>query len=122
MTALLVLLGGAFGAPVRYLVDRALAARTGSLLPWGTFAVNTGGSLVLGTLAGGSTSLPGYVAPLLGVGFCGALTTYSTFGFETVRLIEDAAPGYALLNVAGNLAAGLAAGAVGYWAGVALVG
>ena len=93
MTVLLVALGAAVGAPLRYLVDRAVQARHDSLFPWGTFAVNVAGSLVLGVLAGGSTShaVPGSVVALVGTGLCGALTTYSTFGYETIRLIEDGA-------------------------------
>lgn len=122
MTWLWVLLGGAVGAPVRYLVDRALAARTGSALPWGTFTVNATGSLLLGTVAGAATALPPALPLLLGVGFCGALTTYSTFSYETMRLMEDGAFGAAVVNVTGNLVTGLAAAALGYWIGSAGAG
>ncbi|MEV5410103.1 CrcB family protein [Thermopolyspora sp. NPDC052614] len=107
MTILLVGLGAAIGAPVRYLVDRAVRERVGSAFPWGTFAVNVAGSFLLGLLAGLPAG-PGAMA-LAGSGFCGALTTYSTFGYETLRLIETGARPHALLNAAGSVASGLCA-------------
>jgi fluoride exporter len=112
---LLVALGAALGAPLRYLVDRAVQARHDSLFPWGTFAVNVTGSLLLGVLIGGATAgtLPGGLTPLLGTGLCGALTTYSTFGFETVRLLEQRATLYAVFNVAASIVAGLGAAVTG---------
>jgi CrcB protein len=115
VTALLVALGAAVGAPLRYLVDRTVLGRHDSLFPWGTFAVNVAGSFVLGVLAGGSTShaVPGSVFALLGTGLCGALTTYSTFGYETVRLLEERARFYAVLNAAASVAAGLGAAYLG---------
>ena len=116
MTVLLVALGAAVGAPLRYLADRAVQARHDSLFPWGTFAVNVAGSLVLGVLTGGSTrdAVPGSAVALLGTGLCGALTTYSTFGYETVRLLEERARLYAVLNAAASVAAGLGAAYLGF--------
>ncbi len=111
MTVLLVAAGAAVGAPLRYLVDRFVQRRTGATFPWGTLTVNVTGSLLLGLLSGQDRT----TALLLGVGFCGAFTTYSTFGYETVRLAEEGARPYAVLNVAGTLAAGLAAAALGMW-------
>ena len=105
MTLLLVALGGALGAPLRYLVDRAVQARHDSVFPWGTFAVNVAGSLVLGLVAGLSAATYSF----LGVGFCGALTTYSTFSYETLRLLEDGSRFYALANVVATVLAGLGA-------------
>ncbi|CRK55629.1 CrcB protein [Alloactinosynnema sp. L-07] len=110
MTVLLVALGAAVGAPARYLVDRALRGRFGHGFPWGTLVVNIVGSGVLGALAGVSTA----TNALLGVGFCGALTTYSTFGYETVRLLEDSAYRKAFANVAVSVVAGIGAAAVGH--------
>jgi fluoride exporter len=107
---LLVAAGAAVGAPLRYLVDRFVQRRTGATFPWGTLTVNVSGSLLLGLL----TAWPGRtVTLLLGVGFCGAFTTYSTFGYETVRLAEDGARRHAVLNIAVTLAAGLAAALAG---------
>lgn len=115
MTILMVALGAAFGAPLRYMVDRAIRARLDSVFPWGTFSVNVIGSLILGFLIGaaGSGHIPGPLVTLLGTGFCGALTTYSTFGYETVQLFEDGARFYSLLNVAASIAAGLSAASLG---------
>jgi CrcB protein len=118
---ILVVLGAAVGAPARYLTDRMVQQWRGRLtrrrparpapgavgIPWGTFVVNVAGSFILGAVA--ASGADGPVVALLGVGFCGALTTYSTFGFETVRLLEVGAYGSALANVAGSIGAGLAA-------------
>jgi fluoride exporter len=110
---LFVALGAAVGAPLRYLVDRAVQGRHDSLFPWGTFTVNVTGSLILGVLTGAATAIPGPVTELLGTGLCGALTTYSTFSFETIRLIEDRARFYAVVNVVASIVAGLGAAFVG---------
>lgn len=111
MTALLVALGAAVGAPLRYLTDRVVQARHDSVFPWGTWAVNVAGSFLLGLLAAGAAAggVPGGVIATAGVGFCGALTTYSTFGYETARLVEDGSWFYAGANVAASLVAGLGA-------------
>jgi fluoride exporter len=107
VTVLLVALGAAIGAPLRYLTDRTVQARHDSVFPWGTFTVNIVGSLILGFITG----LPvGHgLAALVGTGFCGALTTYSTFSYETLRLVQDGARFYAMVNVAGSILAGLGA-------------
>jgi len=111
VTAVLVILGAAVGAPIRYLADRAVQARHDSVFPWGTFTVNVAGSFVLGLLIRGTAlhAVPGSLNTLLGTGFCGALTTYSTFGYETVRLLEERVRAYALFNVAASVVAGLGA-------------
>jgi CrcB protein len=111
VTVLLVALGAAVGAPLRYLTDRAVQARHESVFPWGTFAVNVSGSFILGLLAGGvsARAVSGGVMALLGTGLCGALTTYSTFGYETVRLAQERARFYAVLNAGASVAAGLGA-------------
>ena len=116
MSLVLVLVGGALGALVRFLVDRAIAVRVDAVLPWGTLAVNVAGSALLGVLAGASMALPDPVWQLAGAGFCGALTTWSTFAYETIRLAESGARGYAVLNVGLTLTAGLAAAALGWLA------
>lgn len=114
MTAILVFLGAIVGAPLRYLTDRAVQTRHDTVFPWGTLIVNVAGSLVLGALAGAGTALPEAVFVLLGTGFCGALTTYSTFGYETVRLIEDRAYFYASINVVVSVFAGVGAALLGF--------
>lgn len=114
MTVLFVLLGGAVGAPLRYLVDRFVQQRHDSVFPWGTCLVNIGGSALLGMVAGAGGALPGGLAVFLGTGLCGALTTYSTFGYETVRLYECRARMLAVANVAVSVVAGIGAAVLGY--------
>ena len=117
MTVLLVLLGGALGAATRYLTDVTVQRAHGTEFPWGTWTVNVAGSFVLGVVA---ASGPGWVVTLAGTGFCGALTTFSTFGYETVRLAEEGRSSLAAANVAASLAAGLTAAALGWWLGSVL--
>ncbi|MFF3326006.1 fluoride efflux transporter FluC [Streptomyces sp. NPDC002889] len=104
MSWLLVIAGAAAGAPLRYLTDRAVQARHECVFPWGTFVVNAAGSLMLGALAGASVSSGTYA--LLGTGLCGALTTYSTFSYETLRLAESGRTFLAAVNVGGSLLVG----------------
>ncbi|MFF9276620.1 fluoride efflux transporter CrcB [Streptomyces griseosporeus] len=115
MNWLLVVVGGMAGAPLRYLTDRAVQSRHDSVFPWGTFAVNLGGCLVLGVLTGAvlAGAAGSHLQLLLGTGLCGALTTYSTFSYETLRLAETGARFYALANVAASVAAGLGAAFLG---------
>ena len=120
MTVALVFLGAMIGAPLRYLTDRAVQARHDSVFPWGTLSVNVIGCLVLGGLTG--AALPALALSLLGTGFCGALTTYSTFGYETVRLIEQRSYFYATANVVVSVISGLGAALLGYTAASAVVG
>jgi CrcB protein len=112
---LLVIAGAAIGAPLRYLGDRAVQARHDSVFPWGTFAVNVIGSLILGLVTGAVSA--GGASPqvqlAVGAGFCGALTTYSTFSYETLRLLEGDARLFAAANVLASIAAGLAAAFLG---------
>lgn len=123
MTVLLVLLGGAVGAPARYLVDRWVQSRHASVLPWGTFAVNAAGSVVLGLAAGAVSAAdgPDWALTLVGTGFCGALTTFSTFGYETVRLAEDGAVPAAAVNVVGSVGVAVAGCAGGWWVAASLL-
>ncbi|MEV4439432.1 fluoride efflux transporter CrcB [Streptomyces sp. NPDC049577] len=118
MNWLLVIAGAMVGAPLRYLTDRAVQSRHDSVFPWGTFVVNVVGCLILGTLTGAAA--PERLRLLLSTGFCGALTTYSTFSYETLRLAEDGARGYALANAAASVALGLAAAYAGVTLGRAL--
>ena len=122
MAFLFVCLGAALGAPARYLTDRTIQARHDATVPWGTMTVNVVGSLVLGLLAGFAEGhrVSESITLAVGTGFCGALTTYSTFSYETLRLYEDGARLYAGLNVAISLLAGLGAALVGLAIGSAL--
>ena len=115
MSLLLVITGAAVGAPLRYLTDRAVQSRHDTVFPWGTFAVNVFGSLVLGLVTGAVTA--GGASPqvqlAVGTGFCGALTTYSTFSYETLRLLEDDARLFAAANVVASIVAGVGAAFLG---------
>ncbi|WP_328464657.1 fluoride efflux transporter CrcB [Actinoplanes sp. NBC_00393] len=114
MTLLLVALGAAAGAPLRYLTDRFFQVRYGPAFPWGTLVVNVAGSFALGLVLAVPLG-PGVVA-LLGTGFCGALTTYSTFSWETLTLARRGeivtAIGYPLLSITAGLGAAHLGGAL----------
>lgn len=116
MSWLLVIAGASVGAPLRYLVDRAISSRHSSAFPWGTLVVNVAGCLTLGFLAGAATSseVPAEVQSLVGTGFCGALTTYSTLSYETLRLAETGSRPQATMNVVANVVTGLAAATAGF--------
>jgi CrcB protein len=106
--ALMVAGGAAVGAPLRYLTDRAVQTRHESAWPLGTLLVNVVASLVLGVVTGVADLSPSTLA-LVGTGFCGALSTYSTYSFESVRLAENGegriAAGYVVLSVGLGLGA-----------------
>jgi CrcB protein len=109
------LVAAAIGAPARYLLDGFVQDRTSGVFPWGTFAVNVSGCLVLGFLTGLAVHhhLDATARTVLGTGGVGAYTTFSTFTFETVRLTEEGAVDQALRNVVGSFLLGLAAAAAG---------
>lgn len=122
MTALvLVFMGGCVGAETRYLTDRFVGLWHASAFPWGTLTVNVVGSAILGLVAGwwpGSSGTSD-AALLIGTGFCGALTTFSTFSFETFRLAEERQLRTALTYVGVSLVAGVAAASLGYGLAIA---
>lgn len=117
---LMVCLGAAVGAPARYLLDRAIQTLHDTAFPCGTLTVNVTGSLVLGLLVGLGAEPHGTTYLALGTGFCGAFTTYSTFSYETVRLLERGAWWPGVLNVVGSLALGVLAALAGIALGAAL--
>ena len=114
MTVVLVFAGAVVGAPLRYLTDQVVRGRYEGRFPWGTLIVNLVGCLVLGGLAGAATVLPAPVMALVGTGFCGALTTYSTFGYETVRLVEAGEYRQAAVNVVVSVVAGVGLATVAF--------
>lgn len=125
LTAAMVTLGGAGGAVLRYLIDLRVHRGRTSAFPWGTFTVNVLGSALLGlvtawVLARGGAG--GAVFALAGVGLCGSLTTFSTFGYDTVRLLEQRRHGHAVANVVVTIVAGFAAAIAGLLTGTALWG
>ncbi|MBT2383583.1 fluoride efflux transporter CrcB [Streptomyces sp. ISL-11] len=124
MSWLLVVMGAMAGAPLRYLTDRAVQKRHDTVFPWGTFTVNVVGCLVLGLVTGAVTAgaASSHVQLLVGTGLCGALTTYSTFSYETLRLAEDGSRFFATANALGSVVAGLGAAFAGVAAAQALWG
>jgi len=124
MTLLLVFAGAAVGAPLRYLTDLFVQSRHDSVFPWGTLTVNAAGSLVLGVTAGVLSADPGpaWVLALVGTGLCGALTTFSTFAFETVRLTEEGSVLEASLNMLATITVTLVACAGGWSLAASLAG
>jgi CrcB protein len=115
MTIVLIIIGAMIGAPARYLTDRYIQSRHETAFPWGTFVVNVTGSFILGLLVALAhrNGWPPEVLAFAGTGFCGALTTYSTFSFETLRLVQTKARFDALAYVVASIAAGLGAAVVG---------
>jgi CrcB protein len=112
VTPLLVVAGALVGAPLRLLVLR-LAARAERDRALATLAVNVAGSAVLGVVLGLGDA-PGWVVALVGTGFCGTLTTFSTFGADVVRLLEERALGRALGYLLATLVLGVGAAAAAY--------
>lgn len=112
MTPLLVVVGALVGAPLRLLAIR-LASRDGGDPALGTLTVNVAGAALLGAVLGAGA--PAWVVALVGVGFCGTLTTFSTFGADVVRMLEERAPGSALRYLGATLVLGVGAVAVGYF-------
>jgi fluoride exporter len=113
MLVLGIAAAGAVGAPARYLVDGYVQNRTSGEFPWGTFIINATGAFVLGLITGLALhhGLGATPRAVLGTGLCGAFTTFSTFSYETVRLLEEGAWREAVINVAASLAVGLAVAA-----------
>lgn len=122
MLVLLVFAGGCLGAATRYATDHLVHHRVSRRFPWGTLTVNVVGSVVLGIIAGAASPSSTYLVAFVATGFCGALTTFSTFGYETVRLASNRMLARATLNVVVSLAGGLAGVAFGYVVGAALAG
>lgn len=115
MTFLWIAIAGAIGAPARFLLDAWVQHKTDRVFPWGTFVINISGSLILGFVTGLVLyhGLPNTPRLLLGTGFCGAYTTFSTFTLESVRLAEDRAVLEGVANVLGTVVAGLLGAALG---------
>ena len=120
-----VVLGGALGSVTRHLLGLWVTGlvrhrRLGSL-PWGTFVVNMTGCLVLGVVAAAvSGGAPTWLLTTVGTGFCGALTTFSTFGMESVTLLEGGRPEAAAATLVGSLVLGLLVCTAGWQLGAAL--
>ncbi|MBK8049611.1 MAG: fluoride efflux transporter CrcB [Anaerolineales bacterium] len=121
---LLISIGAILGANARYLVNVWAAERIGASFPYGTLLVNVSGSLVLGFIVGaaaGRLVISSDLRLLLGVGFLGAYTTFSSYAVESVELIRTGNLALGLLNIAGNnllaLAAALFGVLIAHWIG-----
>lgn len=114
MTALLVALGAALGAAARHLVVTALRSR-GATAAGGVLVVNATGSLLLGLVAGhASGAAPGWLLPLVGVGFCGAYTTFATHAVDVASAARIGRTRHAVADVGLNLALGIALVSLGW--------
>ncbi len=123
MPLVLIGLGGFAGAIARYLVDGAVAERTGGGFPWGTLVINVSGSFLLGllfALTAERAILPADIRGPVMIGFLGAYTTFSTFMLESWRLVETGAWAAALANLGGSIVLGLVAVVAGMTLGRAL--
>jgi len=110
-----VCLAGALGALARFVVDGEVRRRRPSAFPWATFVVNVTGSLLLGVVTGAVVGHgePSLLRTVVGTGFCGGYTTFSTAAVETVRLVQRRAPAAAVAYAASTVAATTAAAGVG---------
>jgi fluoride exporter len=108
-------LAGSLGAAARFVADGAIRGRFASRIPMGTVCINLSGSLLLGVLTG--LVVFHHVTPTLtlvvGSGFCGGFTTFSTTNFETVRLVQQGELRTAGLNAGVTVVGALAAAAAG---------
>ena len=117
---LLVFVGGGLGSALRYLVSAGLARALGPSFPFGTLCVNLGGCLLMGfvmQLALSTSSLSPSVRLALTTGFLGGLTTYSSFNYDTTKLVETGSASLAAANVVVTLLGCAIAGLAGAWLG-----
>jgi CrcB protein len=112
----LVALAGALGALARWGVHGLVQSRTASRFPYGTVVVNLTGSFALGLLVGLVTyqGLDADVRTVVGTGFIGAYTTFSSFSYDTIGLLENGAPRAALVSALGSVIVGLAVATAGF--------
>jgi CrcB protein len=110
-----ICLAGAAGTGARYLIAVGAAQRLGSAFPYGTLLVNLVGCFAVAALMHAALTLgwPATTRAAVTIGFIGGLTTYSSFNYETMRLLEEGAPATAALNLALTLLGGFIAGWLG---------
>jgi fluoride exporter len=115
MLTIAVMVAAGVGAVARYVVDQFVQHRMPGTFPAGTLLVNLSGSLLLGVVTGLAAhhGLPSRPTVVLGAGFAGGYTTFSTLAWETLALGEAGAVGQAMLNLVGSLVLGLAVAAAG---------
>ena len=115
MLTLAVALAAGIGAVARYVLDMIVQHRTAGTFPAGTLLVNLSGSMLLGLIVGLGLhhGLPKTPTVVIGVGFAGGYTTFSTYVWESLALAESGELGEAVTNVAGSVVAGLLVAAAG---------
>jgi CrcB protein len=111
---------GAAGATTRFALHRMTVGRAASRLHWTTFAINVAGTAILGVIAGIAGRAGGVLAAAIGTGFCGGLTTYSTFLLEVLALERRKQVGAARGYLVASIVAGLVAAGLGIAMGSAL--
>lgn len=116
---ILLALAGGIGASVRFLVDGLIRANLKTAYPWATTIINISGSLVLGFITGLTIArvLPTDLNIVIGTGFLGGYTTFSTASYETVQLMRQRRYGHALGSGIGMLVGCVAAAMLGLWLG-----
>jgi CrcB protein len=114
---LLLAAAGGLGAATRFLFDGVLRSRMKTAYPWATTIINVSGSLVLGFVIGLTLThlLPTDLAAVIGTGFLGGYTTFSTASYETVQLIKQGRYGWSLASGFGMLVLAVAAAGLGLW-------
>jgi CrcB protein len=114
--ALFVALGGGLGSACRYLIQTAFHNRFPTLFPYGTFAINVIGCLIIGILMGlvNQKTISPQMSLLLIGGFCGGFTTFSTFAYEGNTLLLDNKPLQAILYLGVSVTLGMLAAYLGY--------
>lgn len=116
-----VAIGGPLGATARYGLGGWISARVGTFFPWGTFVINLTGSFLIGLFESVASRIDGGAPPFarlfLATGILGGYTTFSSFTYETLSLLEEDGRKRAALNVLGSVLGGFAAVVLGFWVG-----
>ncbi|KAA8786614.1 CrcB protein [Paenibacillus sp. 4624] len=110
-------LAGVLGALLRYSLGKVVSRKLGTSFPWGTWMINISGSVILGMLYGGhqAGNLPDEIWVVWGTGFCGAYTTFSTFGYETLTLMAQQRQTRAGIYVVSSVVVGVLGCLAGVW-------
>jgi len=108
--------GGILGSISRFLLGTWVASRTSSSYPFGTFVINVSGSFILGCLAAlyGQHEISEILYDFFAIGFCGAYTTFSTFGVETIRLLEHKRTAQAMIYVISSVLLSMVGAGAGF--------
>ncbi|WP_333798857.1 fluoride efflux transporter CrcB [Phnomibacter sp.] len=112
----LVAMGGMLGSVLRFIAGTFIMQKAGTAFPWGTFAVNIAGSLLIGWVAGQAAKHPGFQAwqLLLATGFCGGVTTFSALSNESLQMLRQQQYGLLSLYISASLILGIGAAALGF--------